>query len=82
MGAFRYCVHCKHDSVPLPKPSALEDLIESQLCPVCEKSQPNIFSKEEWIIMAFDEISELKKLTTKQRKQIKSLQAQIEKLKK
>jgi len=82
MGAFRYCVHCKHDSVPLPKPDALEDLIKGQLCPVCEKTQPSIYSKEEWIIMAFDEIKELKEIIQKQHRKVKSLQNQIKKLKK
>ena len=57
MGAFRYCRKCES---PLGKPSPLEDLIEGQGCPNCDTCQPNIYTKEEWIIEAFDEIEKLK----------------------
>lgn len=86
MGAFRYCIHC--DS-PLPKPDPLEDLLESQICRFCKKSQPNLFSREEWIIEAFEEIKELKNQIRKSNnngfaklsKRIKRLSIQNRKLK-
>ncbi len=87
MGSFRYCIHC---DAPLRKPDALEDLIESQLCSSCCKPQPTLFSSEEWIIEAFDEIKELEKkfskaftrLATKSGARVRRLEKKIKALEK
>ena len=58
------------------------DLIEGQGCPSCDTCQPNIFTKEEWIIQTFDEIEELKKRISKQEAKIKLLRGMVKRLKK
>ena len=70
MGAFRYCINRKcndGDCRALSRPTPQEDLIEGQKCPDCDTEQPRIYSTEEWIVEAFDEIEALKKELTKVR---------------
>ena len=64
MGAFRYCRKC---DAPLSRPTVQEDLIDGQTCSSCGQQQPNVYDINEWVIEAFDEIENLKKIIGKMR---------------
>jgi len=55
--SFRYCDNC---SCGLPAPTPYEDLGEGQECPKCETCQEQFFTTEEWVVMLWDMIQELK----------------------
>jgi hypothetical protein len=57
----------------MDQPTVLEDLFAEQECPKCGKKQPQLRSTEEWLVIVFDEISELKKANARLFRKCKEL---------
>lgn len=56
--AFRYCDTC---GTNLEEPTPDEDLHYGQVCPYCDRRQPQFYDSSDWIILLYERVVELEK---------------------